>query len=475
MAFCFYDKGVPPNGWMGSYPSTGPLQQPPCELSKLELDVGGGRQVSVKEAYSGAGIFITGATGYVGSVVIEQLLRLVPDLRKIYILIRKKRGKTGEQRLDELLAKKLFDLLRGPDGKLLPELREKLVAVEGDVDGDNCSMKPADVKLVQEGTNYIVHCAASISFFEHVHVLLTQNYQATRKLMKLAHTMPNMKGFIHVSTAYVNCNLPQGSHIEEKIYPLILKDGTKLDHAKVADELLALSPKQATKRAAYYINDLGFPNAYTLSKHMAEDLVTDLHLHPFPVSIVRPSIIGCLAYSPVPGYFGNAAGLTNMILAFASGMARFSCHDPNHVWDLIPCDMVGSLILAAGAALYKGAYHKDRPLVLHACSSVSNGERYGDLFCADIFTYWSNDQPKRRFTPGPYKPVEHWTAFLPETTFTFKLLTLKHTIKYRILSAMGAYQEQGSGRPNVDRLEGVQIVQHIKAGFPCLLLQQRGC
>jgi hypothetical protein len=33
-------------------------------------------------------------------------------------------------------------------------------------------------------------------------------------------------------------------------------------------------------------------------------------------------------------------------------MARFSCHDPNHVWDLIPCDMVGSLILAAGAALY---------------------------------------------------------------------------------------------------------------------------
>lgn len=80
--------------------------------------------------------------------------------------------------MDELLSKKLFDLLRGPDGKLLPELRAKLIAVEGDVDGENCSMKPEDVKRVQEGTNYIVHCAASISFFEHVHVLLTQNYQA---------------------------------------------------------------------------------------------------------------------------------------------------------------------------------------------------------------------------------------------------------------------------------------------------------
>lgn len=43
-------------------------------------------------------------------------------------------------------------------------------------------------------------------------------------------------------------------------------------------------------------------------------------------------------------------------------MARFSCHDPNHVWDLIPCDMVGSLILAAGAALYKVLSH---PPLLH--------------------------------------------------------------------------------------------------------------
>ncbi len=72
--------------------------------------------------------------------------------------------------------------------------------------------------------------------------------QATKKLMKLAFTMPNMKGFIHVSTAYVNCNLPKGSHVEEKIYPLVMKDGTKLDHNKVADELLALDAKAATKR-----------------------------------------------------------------------------------------------------------------------------------------------------------------------------------------------------------------------------------
>jgi fatty acyl-CoA reductase len=79
---------------MGSYPSTGPLKQPPCCLPKQEVQILG-PEISVKKAFSKAGVFITGATGYVGSVVVEQLLRLVPDIAAIYILVRPKRGKTG--------------------------------------------------------------------------------------------------------------------------------------------------------------------------------------------------------------------------------------------------------------------------------------------------------------------------------------------------------------------------------------------
>ena len=36
-----------------------------------------------------------GASGYVGSVVLEQLLRFAPDVARIYMLIRGKRGVTG--------------------------------------------------------------------------------------------------------------------------------------------------------------------------------------------------------------------------------------------------------------------------------------------------------------------------------------------------------------------------------------------
>ena len=36
-----------------------------------------------------------GATGFVGSVVLEQLLRICPTVKRVYVLIRDKRGQTG--------------------------------------------------------------------------------------------------------------------------------------------------------------------------------------------------------------------------------------------------------------------------------------------------------------------------------------------------------------------------------------------
>ena len=67
---------------------------------------------------------------------------------------------------------------------------------------------------------------------------------------------------------------------------------------------------------------MGLPNSYTLTKHMCEDLLEELHCKKFPVCITRPTIIGAIAHLPVPGYFGNAAGLTSATLAFATGEPR---------------------------------------------------------------------------------------------------------------------------------------------------------
>lgn len=50
------------------------------------------RNVSIAEFYGGKNILITGATGFMGKVLVEKLLRDCGDVKCIYILVRMKRG-----------------------------------------------------------------------------------------------------------------------------------------------------------------------------------------------------------------------------------------------------------------------------------------------------------------------------------------------------------------------------------------------
>ena len=47
---------------------------------------------SVKEFYRGKTLFLTGATGFLGKVVLEKFFRSLHDVHRIYILVRPKRG-----------------------------------------------------------------------------------------------------------------------------------------------------------------------------------------------------------------------------------------------------------------------------------------------------------------------------------------------------------------------------------------------
>lgn len=56
----------------------------------------------ITEFFAGRNIFITGATGFVGIALVEKFLRTVPNVGKIYLLIRPKKGKDIKERLTEL-------------------------------------------------------------------------------------------------------------------------------------------------------------------------------------------------------------------------------------------------------------------------------------------------------------------------------------------------------------------------------------
>lgn len=57
---------------------------------------------NISEFYANSRIFITGATGFLGKVLVEKLLRSCDGLDSIYLLMRPKRGLAVEQRLKEL-------------------------------------------------------------------------------------------------------------------------------------------------------------------------------------------------------------------------------------------------------------------------------------------------------------------------------------------------------------------------------------
>lgn len=86
-----------------------PPPQEPCDLSGLaapEVD-GGGRMASIAEFYAGKNVLITGATGFMGKVLVEKLLRSCPQVRALYLLVRPKAGQSMQQRVSDMMACKV--------------------------------------------------------------------------------------------------------------------------------------------------------------------------------------------------------------------------------------------------------------------------------------------------------------------------------------------------------------------------------
>lgn len=56
----------------------------------------------IREFYRDKTIFLTGGTGFIGQIIIEKLLRSC-DVKEIYLLIREKKDKSWQCRIQEML------------------------------------------------------------------------------------------------------------------------------------------------------------------------------------------------------------------------------------------------------------------------------------------------------------------------------------------------------------------------------------
>lgn len=58
----------------------------------------------IAEWYANQHVLVTGATGFMGKILVEKILWSCPKVNTLYILVRPKKGKDPKQRLEDFLA-----------------------------------------------------------------------------------------------------------------------------------------------------------------------------------------------------------------------------------------------------------------------------------------------------------------------------------------------------------------------------------
>lgn len=59
--------------------------------------------VTIPEYYEGKNVLITGATGFMGKVLLEKLLRSCPGVKAAYVLVRPKAGQGPNARIADMI------------------------------------------------------------------------------------------------------------------------------------------------------------------------------------------------------------------------------------------------------------------------------------------------------------------------------------------------------------------------------------
>jgi thioester reductase-like protein len=192
-------------------------------------------------------VFLTGATGLVGSYLLKLLLQ---EGHKVYVLARRKDNQAARTRVTEVL--KFWDK------NILSRKACNLVVLDGDITKRNLGLDKQRLDILKNKAEEIFHSAAVTQFNWPLEKIRKVNVEGTRNILELADKCRE-KGRLnkvnHISTAYV-CGDYKGIFRE---------------------------------------NDLdvgqGFNTAYEQSKFEAEKLVEEYRKRGLWIDIFRPPLV----------------------------------------------------------------------------------------------------------------------------------------------------------------------------------------
>ncbi|KAL9336394.1 hypothetical protein Peur_070882 [Populus x canadensis] len=312
----------------------------PTSSSLLEMQDG----IGIVKFLRGKGLFISGATGFLAKVLIEKILRTMPDVGKIYVLIKAESKEAAITRLkNEIINAELFKCLRQTHGKSYQSfMLNKLVPVVGNVCESNLGLEEDLADKIANEVDIIVNSAANTTFDERYDVAIDVNTRGTCHLMSFAKKCPKLKLFLQVSTAYVN-GQRQGRIMEK---PFLFGDCIARENLIISES----TPRFAPALDIEHEMNLALDSKEAFQENEVAQKMKELGLERM--------------MDPIVLYYGKGQ-LTGFLV------------DPNGVLDVVPADMVVNATLAAMA--WHGMEQKPDINVYQIASSVVNPLVFQDL------------------------------------------------------------------------------------------------
>ena len=285
----------------------------------------------IAESLTGRRIAITGATGFVGTALVERLIRAVPGC-ELVLVIRPGRRTTAAQRAQkEIIHNDAFDYLRAELGDGFDEeIAGRISTIAGDVGTDGLGLDATD-RAVFASCDIVIHSAAAVSFDSPLDSAVEINLLGPTRVAELCHDLGVTPHLVSVSTCYVAGNR-RGNAPEQLVsegpfdiglswkaevaaarrlkgdtealsrQPVHLAEFRRnARHEIGAAGAPALASKTEQLRTRWVKDQLvaagraraasvGWPDAYAFTKALGEQALTESK-GDVPVSIVRPSII----------------------------------------------------------------------------------------------------------------------------------------------------------------------------------------
>ena len=384
----------------------------------------------IAAALAGKRIGVTGATGFLGTALVERLLRSVPGCEVVVVVRAGKRTPAAERVRREIVRNDCFDRLRRDLGDgFEAEVARRLSVVAGDVSVDGLGLDDGDTATLRS-CDVVVHSAASVSFDSPLDAAVEVNLLGpSRVATVLAETAGDATPphLVAVSTAYV-----AGTRRGEAPEALLPDTPFAIDvdwsgevaasrHARSDADTASRQPEQLSRFAKQaraelgaaggpllatrlerlrldWVRErmvqagksraqaLGWPDSYAYTKALGERALLDSR-GDVPLTIVRPSIIESALAEPRPGWIRGFRMAEPVIISYGRGLLREFPGIPEGVVDVIPVDLVVAAIIAVAA---RGP-EPSGPDVVQVASGARNPLRYRRL--VRLVQGWFEENP----------------------------------------------------------------------------------